>query len=94
MSLDANIGLGALLTPSGRYQALHRLKGLCVRCPRVAVTANHFLIVVFKKGQPKRELAQLSMLLQSGHPDQEGIKLGIADWFEEDARDAIEELGE
>ena len=48
------------------------------------------MVVVFRKGQAKRELAQLSMLYDSGHPDREGITRGMADWTAEDAIDAGE----
>lgn len=40
--------------------------------------------------QPKRELAALSGLLESGHPDQRGIKQAIEDWIMEDAMNEVE----
>ena len=49
------------------------------------------MVVIFRKGQPKREIAQLDMLLESGHPNVRGIKQGIDDWTIEDV---MEELGE
>lgn len=50
------------------------------------------MVVVFKKGTARRELAQLSMLYDSGHPDRRGIKQGIADWIEQDALDTLDAM--
>ncbi len=40
--------------------------------------------------RPKQELAKLSALYESGHPDRDGIRMGMEDWIVEDA---AEELG-
>jgi len=47
----------------------------------------------FPDSQPKRELANLQKLWDEGHPDQEGIKQGMADWIVQDAIDEVEEGG-
>lgn len=47
-------------------------------------------VLDFDPSREKRELEQLSLLQQSGHPDQDGLKRAIADWVVEDA---IKELG-
>ena len=47
------------------------------------------MIVVFESSRAKRELANLQMLLESGHPDQRGIKQGIEDWIVQDAADHL-----
>jgi hypothetical protein len=39
----------------------------------------------------KKELEQLSLMQQSGHPDQEGLKRAIEDWIVEDAMKETEE---
>jgi len=49
------------------------------------------MVVVFRKGTAKRELAQLSMLYESGHPDRAGIELAIEDNLIQDAHDTLEE---
>jgi len=38
------------------------------------------------------ELAQLSMLYESGHPDRRGIELAIEDSFVDDAANALRRL--
>lgn len=42
--------------------------------------------------QPKRELAHLQKLWDEDHPDKQGIKLGMSDWIEQDARESLERL--
>ena len=50
----------------------------------------HCLRVTLDFDQPKRELAALSALRESGHPDKAGIELAIEDWIVEDAINEVE----